>query len=266
VLSRLMTRKEQLLLALLSASIVLGSAALYFRGRDGSTPHGVAVATTPAPPTTVSPLPPPGPSPAPPPPRPGSEAEVAPAPPTISRISVAAAGAVRRPGVYELEEGSRVEDLLKAAGGCLDTAELSDVNRAARLVDGTTLTIPVQGTTMARGSTLVLRAAQSAAELNPGYYTLSGWSQHSPVQPPGDTPATPLSPPTPAKEQASALVNINTADATSLEGLPGIGPKIAEEIMRYRSASPFTSVDDLENVPGIGPKKLESVRALVTVE
>lgn len=259
-----MTRKEQLLLALVAASIVLGSGALYFRGREAEISHRVPV-------TAALDAPPPGPLA--PPPRPSpipqslditEELASAPSPPPVSRISVAASGAVKHPGVYELEEGSRVEDLLKSAGGCLDTADLTDINRAARLLDGTTLTIPVQGTTVAEGTTLVLRAAPSAAELNPACYTLSGWSQRPSPLTPAEAPA--ASAPAAPTEKPSGLVNINTADASALEGLPGIGPKLAQEIIRYRAASPFSSVDDLENVPGIGPKKLESIRALVSVQ
>ncbi len=63
-----------------------------------------------------------------------------------------------------------------------------------------------------------------------------------------------------------ALVNINLADAVDLDRLPGIGPALAQEIVRYREANgPFTRVEDLLNVPGIGPAKLAQVRDLITV-
>src|SRR5690606_23940236 len=54
-------------------------------------------------------------------------------------------------------------------------------------------------------------------------------------------------------------VNINTADATQLETLPGIGPAMAERIISWREDNgAFTSVDDLLSVAGIGQKTLES--------
>jgi competence protein ComEA len=72
----------------------------------------------------------------------------------------------------------------------------------------------------------------------------------------------------PAVDKASqSLTNINTANAVELEKLSGIGPKIAEEIVKYRDANgPFKTVEDLKSVKGIGIKKFESIQAKVTVE
>ncbi len=65
---------------------------------------------------------------------------------------------------------------------------------------------------------------------------------------------------------AAGLVNINTAGATELEALPGIGEVLAATIVAYRDEhGPFVSVDQLEDVSGIGPSTLEEIRDLVTV-
>lgn len=62
------------------------------------------------------------------------------------------------------------------------------------------------------------------------------------------------------------LVNINTASATELEALPGVGEVIAQRIVDYRTQNgPFASVDELLDVSGIGPITLEEMRELVTV-
>lgn len=64
----------------------------------------------------------------------------------------------------------------------------------------------------------------------------------------------------------SALVNINTAGESELDGLPGIGQAIAQRIVEYRSANgPFKSVDDLRNVKGIGAALFSKIASLVTV-
>ena len=68
-------------------------------------------------------------------------------------------------------------------------------------------------------------------------------------------------------EQADTLVDINTADAVALSELPGIGPKIAQQIISYRTDhGPFKAVQELENVDGIGTKKMAKLKALVTVK
>jgi competence protein ComEA len=64
----------------------------------------------------------------------------------------------------------------------------------------------------------------------------------------------------------TGLVNINTASATELETLSGIGEVLAGAIVDYRTENgPFASVDDLEDVSGIGPATLEEIRDQVTV-
>ena len=65
---------------------------------------------------------------------------------------------------------------------------------------------------------------------------------------------------------AGGLVNVNSAIATELEELPGIGEVIAQRIIDYRTENgPFATVDELVDVSGIGDAILESIRELVTV-
>ena len=64
---------------------------------------------------------------------------------------------------------------------------------------------------------------------------------------------------------ADGLVDVNTADAAALDGLPGIGPVLADRIVAHRQDRPFTTVDELADVPGIGPTLLERLRDLVRV-
>jgi competence protein ComEA len=61
-------------------------------------------------------------------------------------------------------------------------------------------------------------------------------------------------------------LDVNSATAEELQVLPGIGPKIAERIVKYREKhGPFSSVEDLTKVKGIGEKKLDKVRPFVKV-
>ncbi len=62
------------------------------------------------------------------------------------------------------------------------------------------------------------------------------------------------------------LLRLNVADAGELEGLPGVGPVLAQRILQYREKNgPFSEVEDLLSVPGIGASKLEAIRPLVQV-
>jgi competence protein ComEA len=64
---------------------------------------------------------------------------------------------------------------------------------------------------------------------------------------------------------AGGMVDINTADATALETLSGIGPALAQRILDYRTAhGGFATVADLQKVPGIGPKKFDAIKAHVS--
>ena len=142
-------------------------------------------------------------------------------------LFVDVAGWVRHPGVYEFATGQRVIDAIDAAGGARPGADLAALNLAAPLTDGTQILVQKSGPAPAgAGSTI------------PGTGESGG----------------------------GALVNVNTASATELEALDGVGEVIAAAIVDYRTQNgPFTSVDQLEDVSGIGPSTLEAIRDAVTV-
>jgi competence protein ComEA len=65
--------------------------------------------------------------------------------------------------------------------------------------------------------------------------------------------------------EAAAPLDLNRADTTALQSLPGVGPALARRIVEARSQAPFRTVDDLLRVRGIGPATLTRLRPLVTV-
>jgi competence protein ComEA len=149
--------------------------------------------------------------------------------PTASAVSliVDVTGAVRRPGVFEFAPGDRVIDAVERAGGALDKADLTLLNLAAPLTDGQQILVPKRG------------------------------DVPSGTVPVGTTPGT---------GSTGALVNINTADESTLETLNGVGPVLGAAIIQYRTEhGPFASVDQLDEVSGIGPATLEDLRSQVTV-
>lgn len=148
--------------------------------------------------------------------------------PAAARLIVDVTGLVRKPGVYEFPPGARVIDAVERAGGARSGADLTLLNLAAPLVDGQQILVPKEGTAVSTGGT-------------------TGAT--------GGTTGT-----------AGGLINVNTADATALEALNGVGPVLAAAIVAYREEhGSFTSVDQLEEVPGIGPSTLEELRDQVTI-
>jgi competence protein ComEA len=155
-----------------------------------------------------------------------AEAGAGAAPAAAPKLVVYVVGAVRRPGVYRLGEGTRVEDAVIRAGGTTPKADLIGVNLAAPLVDGEQVFVPVR-----------LPAAVAAAE-------------GAPVPGGGSALAGP--------------VQLSVATVEQLDTLPGVGPITAQKIVDYRTAhGAFRSVDDLDEVPGIGPSRVEQLRDLV---
>jgi competence protein ComEA len=151
-----------------------------------------------------------------------------------AQLVVHAAGAVVVPGIHPLPPGSRVSDLLAAAGGPAPDADLDRVNLAALVGDGERVWFPRVG-----------------EEAEPPVVAGSGGGNGNGTGGDGGAPA---------------LVDLNLATAEELDTLPGVGPATAAAILEHRSThGPFTSVEDLLDVPGIGEAKLEQLRDLVTV-
>ena len=158
---------------------------------------------------------------------------------TSGSVVVHVTGAVSRPGVVTLPPGSRVTDAINAVGGASAEADTQQLNLARVLSDGEQIRVP------RIGEVLPDPAPQPGGDAASGARTAPGKS--------GDG-------------GASGTVNINTASASELEKLPGIGPALAQRIVEYRdSHGPFASVDSLTDVPGIGKAKLEGLREQATV-
>lgn len=167
---------------------------------------------------------------------------------TTPPVVVQAAGAVAEPGVYTLDAGARVDDLVRAAGGLTEAADGDRVNLAAPVADGERIWVPSRGeqappdVIAGTGGGSVLASPSDGT----GGSTTDGGGGTGP------TPATPL--------------DLNQATAEQLDGLPGVGPATATAILAYRDEhGRFGSVEELLDVRGIGDAKLEQLRPLVRV-
>jgi competence protein ComEA len=148
-------------------------------------------------------------------------------------VVIQVAGEVRRPGVYRLRAGRRVDDAVRLAGGPTGRAELAGVNLAAKAEDGRQVIVPARG-------------ASPAAVAGSGGGVAAGAAA--------------------AGAAGGAPVNLNTATPEQLDQLDGVGPATAQKIIAYRQEhGGFRSVAELDRVPGIGPARMAALREKVTV-
>lgn len=147
------------------------------------------------------------------------------------RVKVHVKGAVKEPGVYECAADARIQDAIFMAGGATEEAETGSLNLAAMVKDGQMIQVPSKNEQLGQTSPV-----QPSVEKNLGLST------------------------------EDDKININTANETELDQLPGIGPSLAKRIIAYREENGyFTSIEDLTNVSGIGEKKFEELKDKICI-
>lgn len=152
-------------------------------------------------------------------------------------IQVYVCGAVKRPGVYRLPEGARLYEAVEMAEANADADE-KFLEMARKLVDGESILVPVAGEN----------------------------NENDRVPPNSSAIAGNVRNPSPGAS-AQGKLNINRASVQELdEGLPGIGPSLAQRIVDYRSSNgDFKQVEDIKNVSGIGDKKFAAFKEMICV-
>ena len=164
------------------------------------------------------------------------------------KIMVYITGEVKKPGIYELEENSRIKDVIEKAGGLKETADITDINLATILQDEDKITIPSkEENKQEKQNTEKIQSNKQSKTTEKSQNTTS------------------ISTNTTGKNQ-NTKVNINTATQTELETLPGIGPSIASKIMSYRKENgKFKSIEEIKKVNGIGESKYKKIKELIKV-
>lgn len=138
-----------------------------------------------------------------------------------SSVIVSISGAVRSEGVYKVDSGTRIYNLIKIAGGALPSADYSSINLAEIVRDGMKITIP---------------QIQSQMAINMEGKGVGGNSRGSKID---------------------KKININTASASELDELPGVGPATAQKIIDARS---FSKIEDLAKISRFGKSKVDKIR------
>ncbi len=141
-------------------------------------------------------------------------------------------GAVQEPGVYKLEEGARIFQLIEQAGGLREDADLTSVNQAEKVTDG----MKVRIYTKEEAASLPQQILESTAESE----------QTAPI---------------------SAKININSADIAQLTQLTGIGEARAADIIAYRTEhGRFLTIEEIMNVSGIKESTFQKIKDQIVVE
>lgn len=148
-------------------------------------------------------------------------------------IIVEIKGEVKKPDVYTLNENAIVKELIEAAGGLTDNAELSNINRAKKLQNHELVYI-------ANKNDINKEAKNIDSEI-----TISQKKD---------------------KQMMDKKVNINSAALEELKTLNGIGDSKAKSIIEYREQNgTFKSIEDIKNVTGIGEKMFEKIKEQIEI-
>lgn len=151
-------------------------------------------------------------------------------------MAVHVTGEVKKPGVVKVKEGSRIEDIIEAAGGLTENADTTNINLAYMVEDGMKIRIP---------NTNEEDIEENYISVDSGKGVIMSEESNS----------------------SSSVVNINTANETELEQLPGIGPSISSKIIDYRNQNgKFKNIEDIKNVTGIGDTKFEKIKDFIKVK
>lgn len=158
-----------------------------------------------------------------------------------SKIVVHITGAIKNEGVYELEENSRVADIIDIAGGLTSEADIRNINLASVLDDGVKIYIPKVND----------KDNEIIDNIDMGISKEQNNSKNS-------NNSNDIS--------RNHKININSASQTELESLPGIGAATAKKIIDYRKENgKFNSIEDIKKVNGIGESKYNKIKSLIKV-
>ncbi len=167
--------------------------------------------------------------------------------PVAKKFKVDISGEIVKPGVYEVAEGQRVEDLIKLAGGLKSGADRVSINLAQKLKDEQKIVITPIAKPGAPHPPRPFVGTSSSTPLDPATY------ERSPLK-------------TNRKQPPTSPVSINSATEIELQTVPGIGPSMAKRIIDYRMANgDFPQLEDLRKVKGMGEKLFSKIQEWITL-
>ncbi|MHC1722291.1 MAG: helix-hairpin-helix domain-containing protein [Aminipila sp.] len=164
---------------------------------------------------------------------------------TPKKIYVDITGAVKKPYVYQMEEGARVYEVIELAGGLKDDADISNLNLAQILKDEDKITIFTKNQ-VANGTVEEPIQNNKVSVITNADNNYDQQNQ--------------------LNSDSEKLININTANSSELQTITGIGPSTSEKIISYREEhGQFKKIEEIMNISGIGEKTFAKFKSKITV-
>lgn len=175
------------------------------------------------------------------------------------KVVVDVAGEVARPGICRLPATARAADAVHAAGGPTRAADLVAVNLAAPLQDGAEIIVSAKGAVPRDDSSRDTLRSDLARSPRHSHRRRRKHRLKSARGPASESSQS-------ASQTDAAAIDLNAADATLLETLPGVGPALAQRIVAFRDVNgPFASLDELLDVGGMTQTKVDALAPLLTL-
>ena len=172
-----------------------------------------------------------------------------------NKIKVDVKGAVNSPGVYELDDNSRVIDAINISGGLREDADISLINLSKKLKDEMVIIIYTNYEIMEYNESKI-KTEYVYVEVDNCPDKINDACINEYAESTNDSTN---------NNSKSLLVNINTASINELTKLTGIGESKANSIIEYRTDKKFEKIEDIKNITGIGDSLYEKIKNDITV-
>ncbi len=175
----------------------------------------------------------------------------------IKKMYVDIKGAVKNPGVYQVNEENIINDVINLAGGLLDKAYVENINLSKKVQDELVIYVYTkdeikknnlqENQTCSSNNYIITECTENKVSIiTSNENNENNENNNSSV--------------------SSSLININIASIEELTTLPGIGESKAQNIINYREENGyFKTIDEIKNVNGIGEATFDQLKKYITV-
>lgn len=175
----------------------------------------------------------------------------------IKKMYVDIKGAVKNPGVYQVNEENIINDVINLAGGLLDKAYVENINLSKKVQDELVIYVYTkdeikknnlqENQTCSSNNYIITECTENKVSIiTSNENNENNENNNSSV--------------------SSSLININIASVEELTTLPGIGESKAQNIINYREENGyFKAIDEIKNVNGIGEATFDQLKKYITV-